>query len=64
MNVHQNARLTVSCRVLLVERILGGRAKVQVASELGVSIKPVDKWLKRYRYEGMEGLKDRGSRPR
>jgi transposase InsO family protein len=63
MNVHQNARLTVSCRVLLVERILGGRAKVQVAQELGVSIKTVDKWLKRYRYEGMEGLKDRGSRP-
>ena len=63
MNMHQNARLTVSCRVLLVERILGGRAKLQVAQELGVSIKTVDKWLKRYREQGMEGLKDRRSRP-
>jgi transposase InsO family protein len=63
MNVHQNARLTVSCRVLLVERILGGRVKRQVAQELGVSIKTVDKWLKRYRDQGIEGLKDRGSRP-
>lgn len=63
MNVHQNARLTVSCRVLLVERILGGRAKVQAAQELGVSIKTADKWLRRYREEGVEGLKDRGSRP-
>lgn len=63
MNVHQNARLTVSCRVLLVERILGGREKTQVAQELGVSIKTADKWLKRYRDEGMEGLRDRCSRP-
>lgn len=63
MNVHQNARLTVPCRVLLVERILGGREKTQVARELGVSSKTADKWLRRYRDEGMEGLKDRGSRP-
>jgi transposase InsO family protein len=63
MNVHQNARLTVSCRVLLVERVMGGRAKLQVAQELGVSIKTVAKWLRRYRGEGMEGLQDRRSRP-
>jgi transposase len=63
MNMHQNARLTVSCRVLLAERVLGGRRKVQVAQELGVSIKTADKWLKRYRDEGMEGLRDRSSRP-
>jgi transposase InsO family protein len=63
MNVHQNARLTVSCRVLLVERVLGGRAKVQVARELGISIKTVAKWLRRYREQGMQGLRDRTSRP-
>jgi transposase InsO family protein len=63
MNVHQNARLTVSCRVLLVERILGGRERTQVAQELGVSVKTADKWLRRYREEGVDGLKDRGSRP-
>jgi transposase InsO family protein len=63
MNVHQNARLTVSCRVLLVERILSGRAQGQVAAELGISVRTATKWLKRYQDLGTEGLKDRSSRP-
>ena len=63
MDVHQNAKLTVACRVLLVERILAGRPKICAAQELGVSVKTADKWLKRYRDLGTEGLKDRGSRP-
>jgi len=63
MNVHQNARLTLACRVLLVERILSGRPQVQVARELGVSVRTTRKWLQRYRDEGPQGLKDRGSRP-
>ncbi|HYM42441.1 MAG TPA: IS481 family transposase [Steroidobacteraceae bacterium] len=63
MNVHQNARLTVACRVLLVERVMSGRAKVQVAAELGVSVKTANKWLRRYREQGWPGLHDRGSRP-
>jgi transposase InsO family protein len=63
MNVHQNARLTVSCRVLLVERILSGRPQGQVAAELGVSVRTAHKWLKRYQDLGVEGLKDRSSRP-
>jgi transposase InsO family protein len=63
MNVHQNARLTVACRVLLVERILSGRAQAQVAAELGVSARTARKWLQRYRDQGPEGLRDRGSRP-
>ena len=63
MDVHQNARLTFACRVLLVERIQAGRAKTQVARELGVSVKTADKWLKRYRELGREGLHDRRSRP-
>lgn len=63
MDVHQNARLTFACRVLLVERIQGGRPKVQAARELGVSVKTADKWLKRYREHGREGLKDLRSRP-
>jgi transposase InsO family protein len=64
MNMHQNARLTVACRVLLVERILSGRAKSQTAAELGISVKTASKWLQRYRDQGFEGLKDRSSRPR
>ena len=63
MDVHQNARLTFACRVLLVERILAGRPKVQAACELGVSVKTADKWLQRYREQGVDGLKDRRSRP-
>jgi transposase InsO family protein len=63
MNVHQNARLTVPCRVLLVERVQAGRPKIQVARELGVSIKTVDKWLRRFREQGRNGLHDLSSRP-
>jgi transposase InsO family protein len=63
MNVHKNARLTVACRALLVERIFSGRVKRQVAAELGVSVKTADKWLKRYREQGPAGLQDRACRP-
>ena len=64
MDVHKNARLTVACRVLLVERVLGGRPQPQVAHELGVSERTVRKWLSRYRQEGVQGLRDRSTRPR
>src|SRR5579862_6892770 len=63
MNVHQNARLTVCCRVLLVGRILSGRPQGEVAAELGISVRTARKWLRRYRDLGAEGLKDRSSRP-
>lgn len=63
MDVHQNARLTFSCRVLLVERVKAGRPKAQVARDLGVSSKTVNKWLGRYRERGVEGLRDLSSRP-
>jgi transposase InsO family protein len=63
MNIHQNARLTFACRVLLVERIHSGRAQGQVARELGISDKTARKWLNRYHEQGVEGLRDRRSRP-
>jgi transposase InsO family protein len=63
MDMHQNARLTVACRELIVQRVLAGRAKVQVGRELGVSVKTVDKWLRRYAVAGVSGLRDRSSRP-
>jgi len=63
MDIHQNARLTFACRVLLVQRIQSGRPKVQAARELGVSTKTADKWLKRFREQGVDGLRDRSSRP-
>jgi transposase InsO family protein len=43
--------------------VLAGRPKAQVAAELGVSVKTVDKWLRRYQQEGPAGLEDRRSRP-
>src|SRR5688572_7659206 len=64
MDVHQNARLTLHCRALLVDRELKGRARAQVARELGVSMKTVNKWLGRFQAEGVAGLADRSSRPR
>lgn len=63
MDVHQNARLTFACRELLVQRIQAGRPKAQVAKELGVSVRTADKWLRRFRDQGREGLRDRRSRP-
>jgi transposase InsO family protein len=64
MDVHQNARLTPHCRELLVDRVLKGRAIRQVALEFGISVKTVQKWLHRYRSEGVSGLRDRSCRPR
>ena len=64
MDMHKNARLTVHCRALLVDRVMKGRAPGQVAHELGVSIKTVGKWVRRYQGEGAPGLEDRSSRPR
>jgi transposase InsO family protein len=64
MDVHQNARLTLHCRALLVDRVLKGRARAQVARELGVSMKTVNTWLGRFQAEGVAGLADRSSRPR
>lgn len=63
MDVHKNARLSLYCRALLVHRIMKGRSLSQVAQELGVSPKSVTKWVRRYQAEGVEGLKDRSSRP-
>lgn len=39
MDVQKNARLTLHCRALLVDRVMKGLTQAQVAHELGVSIK-------------------------
>lgn len=65
MNTHKNARLTVSGRALLVQRIVKeGLRPVEVAQSQGVSVRTAYKWLNRYRTEGEEGLQDRSSRPK
>jgi transposase InsO family protein len=64
MNNHQNARLTVHGRALLVQRVLEeGLRPAEVAQAMGVSTRTVYKWLQRFREEGQAGLWNRSSRP-
>jgi transposase InsO family protein len=64
MDVHKNARLTPHCRALLVERIMKGEPRLQVAQRFAISVRTVEKWLQRFRQQGPSGLQDRSCRPR
>jgi transposase InsO family protein len=64
MDMHKNARLTAHCRALVVDRVLKGQSKTQVACQFDVTIQTVNKWLRRFRSEGVRGLEDRSSWPR
>lgn len=64
MNVHENARMTVRGRVLLVKRIVESGWRVALAAEAaGVSVRTAYKWLARYRTGGEAMLTDRSSAP-
>ena len=63
MNVHKNARLTPCGREILISRLQRGEPAVDVATAMGVSVGTVYKWCRRYRLEGVAGLRDRSSRP-
>lgn len=63
MNIHKNARLTPSGRVLMLQRVAAGEAPRQVAASVGISVRTLYKWQARYRSEGESGLLDRTSRP-
>ena len=53
MNVHENARMTVRGRVLLVKRIVESGWRVALAADAaGVSVRTAYKWLARYRAGG------------
>jgi transposase InsO family protein len=65
MNIHKNARLTLTRRIELVKDIVHGRlAPCAAAAAYGVSLPTTNKWLGRYLAEGEAGLLDRSSRPR
>jgi transposase InsO family protein len=65
MNIHKNARLTLTRRIELVKDIVQGRlAPCAAAAAYGVSLPTANKWLGRYLAEGEAGLLDRSSRPR
>ena len=62
---HAKAKLTPLGRKLLVERIvIEGWPVAAAAESMGVSAQTADKWLRRYRADGLGGLTDRSSRPR
>jgi transposase InsO family protein len=63
MNVHKNARLTPHGRERIVGQIKSGQTPRAVAIAAGVCSRTVRKWVERYRREGLDGLRDRSSRP-
>lgn len=64
MNNHQNARLTVYGRELLVRRVVEhGLRPSEAAQAAGVSTRTAYKWLRRYREGGRAALANRSSRP-
>ena len=64
MDIHKNAHLTPRSRAELVRRVLQeGQSPTAVATAFGVCPKTARKWLRRFREEGHEGLRDRSSRP-
>ena len=63
MNIHKNARLTPYGRELLVRQIESGQTPEAAGRAAGVCPRTARKWLARFRAEGLEGLKDRSSRP-
>jgi len=65
MNIHKNARLTLSRRIEMVRSIVDrGLRPAEAAAEAGVSEPTGRKWLGRYLAEGESGLRDRSSRPK
>ena len=63
MNIHMNARLTPLGRERMVCQVLAGEDRRVIADRHGVSVRTVAKWVARFRAEGVEGLRDRSSRP-
>jgi transposase InsO family protein len=64
MNIHKNARLTPRGREAMVGQIESGQTPEAAARAAGVCPRTARKWWARFTAEGIEGLKDRSSRPR
>ena len=64
MNIHENAPLTPKGREAMVRSVVeGGLSQADAAYQFHTTPKTVAKWVKRFRAEGVEGLRDRSSRP-
>ena len=60
---HANARLTPRGRELAALRVRSGWARSHVAAAMGCSRGCVSRWVERFDAEGVDGLRDRSSRP-
>lgn len=63
MNIHKNARLTPYGRELIARQIESGQTPEAAARAAGVCPRTARKWHARFKAEGLDGLKDRSSRP-
>jgi transposase InsO family protein len=64
MDTHKNARLTPKGREDMVRAVVdGGLSCAAAARRFNTTPKTVAKWVKRFRVEGVDGLRDRSSRP-
>ncbi len=64
MDTHKNAPLTPKGREALVRSVVeGGLSKAAAARQFNTTAKTVAKWVERFRVEGVDGLRDRSSRP-
>jgi len=64
MDTHNNARLTPRGREHMVRAVVdNGLSKAQAARQFNTTCKTVDKWVRRFRADGPDGLRDRSSRP-
>jgi transposase InsO family protein len=64
MDTHKNACLTPKGREEMVRAVVeGGLSKAAAARRYNTTPKTVAKWVNRFRAEGIDGLRDRSSRP-
>jgi transposase InsO family protein len=64
MNTHKNAPLTPKGREAMVRSVVErGLSKAAAALQFNTTAKTVAKWVERFRAEGVDGLRDRSSRP-
>jgi transposase InsO family protein len=65
MNTHNNARLTAKGREDMVRAVVEhGSSRAEAARQFNTTAKTVAKWVERFKAEGVDGLRDRSSKPR
>jgi transposase len=64
MDTHKNAPLTAKGREMMVHAVVDcGLSKAAAARQFNTPSKTVGKWIERFEVDGVEGLRDRSSRP-